>query len=82
MVVTRPAKPELTATATISTTIRLTWDPAILEGADLTAPLAYEIQSRQSADDADTTGEGNDESQWTDVRVTLVDPAWRRRGPL
>ena len=70
-VVTRPAKPELTATATISTTIRLTWDPAILEGDDLVAPGAYEIQRRQSADDATTPDV--DESDWTDVTVTLVD---------
>ncbi len=70
-VVTRPAKPELTATATISTTIRLTWDPAILAGDDLTAATAYEIQRRRSADDVATTGV--DESQWVNVDVTLVD---------
>jgi len=72
-VVTRPAKPELTATATISTTIRLTWDPAILAGDDLTAATAYEIQRRRSADDATT--DGVDESQWVNVTITLVDPA-------
>ena len=68
-VVTRPAKPELTATATISTTIRLTWDPAILAGEDLTAGTAYEIQRRRSTDDAETSG---DETQWVNVDVTLV----------
>ena len=73
-VVTRPAKPELTATATISTTVRLTWDPAILEGNDLTVPTAYEVQRRQAANVVPTDGTVDtvDESQWVDVDVELV----------
>ena len=74
-VVTRPAKPELTATATISTSITIKWDavtfvvdPASATADKLVAVGNYDIQRRASADDATTTDV--DESAWADVAET------------
>ncbi len=64
-VVTRPGKPELTATATVSITVNLKWNAVSFDGNDLTAADNYEIQRRASTDDTSTTGV--DETQWADV---------------
>lgn len=77
-VVTRPAKPELTATATVSNSVTLTWD-AVTFVTDPASPTAdkldgladYEIQRRASADDAATADV--DESAWAPVTTTFTD---------
>ncbi len=70
-VVTRPGKPDLTATATVSTTINLMWDavtfvtdPATPTADKLDALEDYEIQRRASTDDTGTT---EDETAWAAV---------------
>jgi len=77
-VVTRPAKPELTATATVSNSVTLTWD-AVTFVTDPASPTAdkldvladYEIQRRASADDAATADV--DESAWAPVTTAFTD---------
>ena len=58
-VVTRPARPDLTASSTDHDMVMLAWAPVMLDGEDLDLAANYEVQRRMS-----TTGD------WTVVDIT------------